>query len=31
MDVVDGITRRNPESNPNYEGDRISSITITEE
>ncbi len=31
MDVVDGITRRNPESNPNFEGDRISTITITEE
>lgn len=31
MDVVNGITRRNPETNPDFTGDRISSITITEE
>jgi cyclophilin family peptidyl-prolyl cis-trans isomerase len=31
MDVVNGLTRRDPDANPNFEGDRISSITITEE
>ena len=31
MDVVDGITRRDPQQNPNFTGDVIESITITEE
>lgn len=31
MDVVDGITRRDPDSNPDFPGDAIKSITITEE
>ena len=31
MDVVDGITRRDPEANPDFEGDAIESVTITEE
>lgn len=31
MDVVNGLTRRDPEANPDFEGDKISSITITEE
>jgi cyclophilin family peptidyl-prolyl cis-trans isomerase len=31
MDVVNGITRRNPDQNPSFEGDKIESITITEE
>jgi cyclophilin family peptidyl-prolyl cis-trans isomerase len=31
MDVVNGITRRDPQSFPNYTGDVIESITITEE
>ncbi|HAV77181.1 MAG TPA: peptidylprolyl isomerase, partial [Anaerolineae bacterium] len=31
MDVVDGITRRDPNTFPDYEGDVIASITITEE
>ena len=30
MDVVNGITRRDPEQNPNFSGDAIESITITE-
>jgi cyclophilin family peptidyl-prolyl cis-trans isomerase len=31
MDVVNGITRRDPNMNPNFTGDVIASITITEE
>jgi cyclophilin family peptidyl-prolyl cis-trans isomerase len=31
MDVVNGITRRDPDSNPTFEGDKIETITITEE
>ena len=31
MEVVDGITRRDPQQYPNYDGDVIDSITITEE
>ena len=31
MDVVNGITRRDPQLSPNYEGDVIESITISEE
>lgn len=31
MDVVNGITRRNPEENPSSEGDAIETITITEQ
>jgi cyclophilin family peptidyl-prolyl cis-trans isomerase len=31
MDVVDGITRRDPETNPDFEGDAIETITITEQ
>ena len=31
MDVVNGITRRDPQQNPSYTGDVIESITITEE
>lgn len=31
MDVVNGITRRDPEQNPSFTGDKIESITITEE
>lgn len=31
MDVVNGITRRDPEQSPTFEGDKILSITITEE
>lgn len=31
MDVVNNITRRDPESNPNFSGDTITTITITEE
>ena len=31
MDVVDGITRRDPDQNPGSEGDAIETITITEE
>jgi peptidylprolyl isomerase len=31
MDVVNGITRRDPEANPDFEGDAIESVTITEE
>lgn len=30
MDVVNGLTRRDPQQNPNYPGDAIQSITITE-
>jgi cyclophilin family peptidyl-prolyl cis-trans isomerase len=31
MEVVNGITRRDPEANPDFQGDVIESITITEE
>jgi cyclophilin family peptidyl-prolyl cis-trans isomerase len=31
MDVVNGITRRDPSQNPTFTGDVIKSITITEE
>jgi len=31
MDVVNGITRRDPDQNPDFLGDAIESITITEE
>lgn len=31
MDVVNGITRRDPQQNPSFEGDVIETITITEE
>ncbi len=31
MDVVNGITRRDPDQSPNFTGDAIESITITEE
>lgn len=30
MDVVNGLTRRNPELNPTFKGDAIETITITE-
>ena len=30
MDVVNGLTRRNPDYSPNFSGDVISSITIEE-
>ena len=30
MDVVDGITRRDPQQNPDFTGDMITSITISE-
>jgi cyclophilin family peptidyl-prolyl cis-trans isomerase len=30
MDTVNGITRRNPEQNPSFQGDMIDSVTITE-
>lgn len=30
MDVVNGITRRDPQQNPNFEGDAIETITISE-
>jgi cyclophilin family peptidyl-prolyl cis-trans isomerase len=30
MEVVNGITRRDPNQNPNFVGDAIESITITE-
>jgi hypothetical protein len=30
MDVVNGIRLRNPDENPDYTGDAIQSITITE-
>ncbi len=31
MDVVNGITRRDPDTNPSFTGDAIKTITITEE
>jgi cyclophilin family peptidyl-prolyl cis-trans isomerase len=31
MDVVNGITRRDPQENPDFTGDVIESVTITEE
>ncbi len=31
MDVVNGITRRDPDQNPNFTGDVIESVTITEQ
>ncbi|MCP4140455.1 MAG: peptidylprolyl isomerase [Chloroflexi bacterium] len=31
MDIVHGITRRDPQRNPDFEGDMIESITISEE
>jgi len=31
MDVVEGITRRDPQQNPDFEGDAIETITITEQ
>ena len=31
MDVVNSITRRDPQQNPSFEGDAIEAITITEE
>jgi cyclophilin family peptidyl-prolyl cis-trans isomerase len=31
MDVVDGLTRRDPDQSPDFTGDAIESITITEE
>jgi hypothetical protein len=31
MDVVNGITRRDPEQAPDFEGDAIETITITEQ
>jgi len=31
MDVVNGITRRDPDTNPTFSGDAIESVTITEE
>ena len=30
MDVVNGLTRRDPQQNPNFAGDAIASITISE-
>jgi len=30
MDIVNGITRRDPQRNPNFSGDAIESVTITE-
>ena len=30
MDVVNGITRRDPQMNPSFEGDVIASVTISE-
>ena len=30
MDVVNGITRRDPNTNPQFKGDAIESVTITE-
>jgi len=30
MDVVNGITRRNPDDNPSFAGDAMESVTITE-
>ena len=31
MEVVNGITRRDPEQNPNFQGDAIESVAITEQ
>jgi cyclophilin family peptidyl-prolyl cis-trans isomerase len=31
MDTVNNITRRDPDTNPNFEGDKIESVTITKE
>jgi cyclophilin family peptidyl-prolyl cis-trans isomerase len=31
MDVVNGLKRRNPDMNPNFEGDVIETVTITEQ
>jgi cyclophilin family peptidyl-prolyl cis-trans isomerase len=31
MDVVNGITLRDPDANPDFEGDKIKTVTITEE
>jgi len=31
MDVVNGITRRDPQQNPSFPGDAMESVTITEE
>ena len=31
MDVVNSITRRDPDQNPNFEGDAMESVTITEQ
>jgi len=31
MEVVEGITRRDPDQNPDFQGDAIETITITEE
>jgi cyclophilin family peptidyl-prolyl cis-trans isomerase len=31
MDVVNGITRRDPNQNPSFEGDAMESVTITEQ
>jgi cyclophilin family peptidyl-prolyl cis-trans isomerase len=31
MDVVNGLKRRNPDMNPNFEGDAIETVTITEQ
>jgi hypothetical protein len=31
MDVVNGITRRDPDQSPTFEGDAIESVTITEQ
>jgi cyclophilin family peptidyl-prolyl cis-trans isomerase len=30
MDVVNGLRRRDPQTNPNYSGDAIESVSITE-
>lgn len=30
MDVVNGLTRRDPQQNPTFPGDAIESVTITE-
>ena len=30
MDVVNALTRRDPDQNPDFEGDAIATITITE-
>jgi cyclophilin family peptidyl-prolyl cis-trans isomerase len=31
MDVVNAITRRDPQQNPNFEGDAMESVTVTEQ